>query len=315
PDVTHIVYVDPVGYSELEDLAALQSVGRAVGRLNKILPKRRFILLGPGRWGSRGDIKLGVSVTYSDINNTSMLIEMAKQKGNYVPDLSFGTHFFQDLVEASIRYLPLYLDDESITFNQDFFDNSKNILPEILPEFKNLQNVLKVIDVQNSTNGKQMKVLMNAELDKAVAYLVRPATAIDFEVSEVKQSLTSNEDNWKWRRRMSEKIASLLDGERFGVKAFYVVGSTKNATAAPADDIDVIIHFEGTDEQRVQLLIWLEGWDLCLAEMNYIRTGTRAEKILDVKIVSTIEIEKKRGIAERIGSITDPAKRLPLKEK
>ena len=81
-------------------------VGRAVGRLNQILPRRAFILLGPGRWGSRGDIKMGVSVTYADISNTAMLIEIARQKGNYVPDLSFGTHFFQDLVEADIKYLP-----------------------------------------------------------------------------------------------------------------------------------------------------------------------------------------------------------------
>ena len=67
--------------------------------------------MGPGRWGSRGDIKLGVSVTYADINNTAMLIEIARRTGNYVPDLSFGTHFFQDLVEAQIRYLPLYPDE------------------------------------------------------------------------------------------------------------------------------------------------------------------------------------------------------------
>jgi hypothetical protein len=37
-----------------------------------------------------------------------MLIEIARRTGSYVPDLSFGTHFFQDLVEAQIRYLPLY---------------------------------------------------------------------------------------------------------------------------------------------------------------------------------------------------------------
>lgn len=81
--------------------------------------------MGPGRWGSRGDIKLGVNVTYSDINNTSMLIEIAKQMGNYTPDLSFGTHFFQDLVEASIRYLPLYPDAEDVIFNEPFSVSQK----------------------------------------------------------------------------------------------------------------------------------------------------------------------------------------------
>ncbi|MBD3332008.1 pyruvate, phosphate dikinase, partial [candidate division GN15 bacterium] len=74
PDITHIVFVDPDRYSQLPDRDTMASVGRAVGRLNQVLPKRQFVLMGPGRWGSRGDIKLGVSVTYSDINNTCLLM-------------------------------------------------------------------------------------------------------------------------------------------------------------------------------------------------------------------------------------------------
>ena len=111
PDITHIVYVDPESYDGLSSQADLLAVGRAVGRLNKLLPRRRFILMGPGRWGSRGDIRLGVKVSYSDISNTAVLVEIARKKGNILPDLSFGTHFFQDLVEAEIRYLPLYPDE------------------------------------------------------------------------------------------------------------------------------------------------------------------------------------------------------------
>src|SRR5690606_9145834 len=110
-NISHIVYVDPEAYSNLQSLSELTDVGKAVGMLNVILPRRRFILMGPGRWGSRGDIKMGVQVTYADINNTAALIEIARQRSSYVPELSFGTHFFQDLVEANIRYLPLYPDD------------------------------------------------------------------------------------------------------------------------------------------------------------------------------------------------------------
>ena len=94
PDITHIVYVNPDQYSKIETINELKAIGRAISKLNQLLPKRQFILMGPGRWGSRGDIKLGVNVTYSDINNTAVLIEIARKKGNYVPDLSFGTHFF-----------------------------------------------------------------------------------------------------------------------------------------------------------------------------------------------------------------------------
>ena len=132
PDITHIVYVDPEKYDAISEHTSLTAVGRAVGRLNKLLPKRKFILMGPGRWGSRGDIKLGVSVTYSDINNCAALIEIARKKGNYTPDLSFGTHFFQDLVEARIYPLAVFLDDEEAFFNREFFYETPNRLLEYL---------------------------------------------------------------------------------------------------------------------------------------------------------------------------------------
>ncbi len=128
PDITHVVFVAPDAYAALPDVETMRSVGRVVGALNQLLPKRSFILVGPGRWGSRGDIKLGVSVTYADINNTAMLVEVARRKGDYVPDLSFGTHFFQDLVEAGIRYLPLYPDDPGVVFQESFLMAAPNRL-------------------------------------------------------------------------------------------------------------------------------------------------------------------------------------------
>jgi len=175
PDITHIVYIDPQKYGELSSRSDLLEVGRAVSKLNKLLPKRSFILMGPGRWGSRGDIKLGVNVTYSAINNTAVLIEVARQKGNYVPDLSFGTHFFQDLVEADIRYLPLYPDDDGVIFNEDFLLKSKNTLAEVLPGFAALKDTIHLIDVPANTGGQILKILLNADLDEALGILDDPA--------------------------------------------------------------------------------------------------------------------------------------------
>lgn len=180
-DITHIVYVDPQQYGDLSDYQDLLDVGRAVGKLNKILPKRQFILMGPGRWGSRGDRKLGVKVTYSDINNASMLIEIAHKRGDYMPDPSFGTHFFQDLVEASIRYLPLYPDDSDVDFNDGFLTTSQNNLPKLIPEFAHLSGVIKVIDVFTATDGLVLQVYMNADTEEAIAILAEPT---DLELGE-----------------------------------------------------------------------------------------------------------------------------------
>src|SRR5579875_1401441 len=197
PDITHIVYVDPEGYSQLSNYKTMQEVGHAVSRLNKLLPKRQFILIGPGRWGSRGDIRLGVPVSYSDINNSAMLIEVARQKGNYLPDLSFGTHFFQDLVEASIRYLPLYPDDPKNIFQEQFLRHSRSVLEELLPEFASLSDTLRVIDVPRETNGPSLRVLMNDELDQAVAFLSPPQKDGERLEAELATPGRAGEEYWR----------------------------------------------------------------------------------------------------------------------
>lgn len=173
--ITHIVYVDPQKYSELNNFPELAAVGKAVGMLNQVLPKRQFILMGPGRWGSRGDIKLGVNVSYSDINNTAMVIEIARKQKDYLPEPSFGTHFFLDLVEDSIRYLPLYPDDTEVIFNENYLSSQVNILPDLLPDCAHLIDVLRVIDVSKSSNGKVLNIYMNANTAEALAVLDDPA--------------------------------------------------------------------------------------------------------------------------------------------
>lgn len=313
PTITHIVYVDPQRYTELGSHEELVRVGRAVGRLNKLLPKRRFILMGPGRWGSRGDIKLGVHVTYSDINNTALLVEIARRQGDYTPDLSFGTHFFQDLVESSIRYLPLYPDEPDVLFQERFLLEAPNVLADLAPEYADLADVLHVIDVAHAADGQALHVLMNAEDDQAVALLGPPSAAFTTTDQALPVDITKREQDWRWRLRMAERVAAQLDPAAFGVAGFYVFGSVKNATAGPASDIDVLIHFRGTGEQRTELERWLEGWSLCLSEMNYLRTGYRTDGLLDVHFVTDEDITRRTSYAVRIGAVSDAARALPMK--
>lgn len=298
PNIKYIVYVRPEKYNELSDHKELLAVGRAVSHLNKLLPKQEFILMGPGRWGSRGDIKLGVSVTYSDINNTAALIEIARKKGNYVPDLSFGTHFFQDLVEASIRYLPLYPDDPGIVFNEEFLSKSPNALFEILPAFSHLSGVIHVIEVSQASGGMVMRLLMNADMDKAVGILAPPASE-DLSQQELEEQIEStDEDHLSWKLHLIDKMASQIDPERFGLKALYLLGSTNKISASDGGNIKLLAHFNGTKSQKTGLLTWLEGWSLCLDEMNYMRTGYKSGKLLDIQFASDDEIITKEEIVK-----------------
>jgi hypothetical protein len=311
--ISHVVYVDPGAYSRLEP-DRIRELSRAVGRLNRLLPKRQFALVGPGRWGSRGDIRLGVPVSYADISNTALLVEVARQKGGYVPDLSFGTHFFQDLVESNIRYLPLYPDDPEVAFNEGFFLGAPNALASLTPEFEALSDVLRVIDVPAASGGRVLRILMNGDLDEAVGLLATPAPgAVAAAPASVAPPLPVRpEDHWRWRLRMAQRIAALVDPARFGVRAAWVFGSTKNGTAGPASDIDLLLHVEPHDPRRDALAAWLDGWSRALAEMNELRTGYHTEGLLDVHYVTDDDIARGTSFAAKIGAVTDPARPLEL---
>jgi hypothetical protein len=170
-NIEYIVYVDPFAYNSLQSLDRMKQVATVVSRLNKRLPRRSFILIGPGRWGSRGDIKLGVQVTYSDINNTAMLVELAYSKGGYIPELSFGTHFFQDLVESDIKYLPIYPDEKNNFFNKEMFDEGENLLPQLLPDEAEMVDIVKVIAANQEDENQIFSVMMDSDAEKAIGYL------------------------------------------------------------------------------------------------------------------------------------------------
>jgi len=313
PDITHVVYVVPEAYGALPTEEAMRRVGRAVSELNRILPKRKFILMGPGRWGSRGDIKLGVRVTYADINNTAVLIEVARRQGSYVPDVSFGTHFFQDLVEASIRYLPLYPDDPDVAFNTDFLGGDNNILADLLPEFADLAECVRVIDVGQVSGGRVLRVLMNSDQEEAMAVLQEPATeerAVPTAASE--SQLHEPVQFWRWRFRMAERMIRSLNGAEGTLAGAYLYGSVKNGTAGPDSDIDLLVHFRGDECDRQKLETYFSGWDAALVEMNYSRTGVRMDHILDVTFLTDADVASGRGLAQLIGAVTNEARPLDL---
>ncbi len=168
-DIEYVVYVDALGYAGLGSEKEMREVALIVSRLNVSLPMRKFILVGPGRWGSKGDIKLGVPINYSDIHNTSLLIEYARVKQDYEPELSFGSHFFQDLVEADIKYLPLYPDQEENLFNEDFFLRSANSLNDFVDTDKKYLNVVHLIRVSDFANDCNLSIYMDGENSDALA--------------------------------------------------------------------------------------------------------------------------------------------------
>jgi hypothetical protein len=89
------------------------------------------------------------------------------------PEASFGTHFFQDLVESNIYPLAIYLDDEEVVFSREFFYNTSNQLLNYLPGEQNLLDALRVIQVCSFRPDHHIELVMDDNEGRAVAYLDR----------------------------------------------------------------------------------------------------------------------------------------------
>lgn len=168
--IRYILYVDPSQYARLAPPSEKLEVARALGRLNRILKDEEFILIGPGRWGS-SNVDLGVKVTYADVFNSKMLVELGfKSAGGGMPEVSYGTHFFQDLVEARIFPLAVFPEQDGVLFDRRFLAETPNLLTSLLPDEAALEGVLKVIDVSAVRNGQLLEVVMSSEQNRALAW-------------------------------------------------------------------------------------------------------------------------------------------------
>lgn len=172
PRIRYIVYIDPAAYTRKASVDVRQEMGRIVGQLNRHPDISLYptMLMGPGRWGS-SNVTLGVNTSYADINNTSVLVEIAREEAGHLPDVSYGTHFFLDLVESRIIYLPLYPDDPEAAFNQEFFDNAANMLSHFLPAAESFEAFIKVIDVPSVAGGKYAQVVADPRTQQALCFI------------------------------------------------------------------------------------------------------------------------------------------------
>jgi hypothetical protein len=177
-DIGYIIYIDPRKYAEVATIDMKKSLGRVIGQLNNHLREKkcRVMMMGPGRWGSN-NIELGVNVGYADIDGTVVLVEVAFEKAGHTPEVSYGTHFFQDLVESNILYLPVYPDEAAADFNTSFFSRSRNVLKELLPELKEFEEIMHVIDVPLTTDGASAKVIADLQTRNAICFLERSSAS------------------------------------------------------------------------------------------------------------------------------------------
>jgi hypothetical protein len=144
--LSRIVYVVTEKYAALKEQDRY-AVARLIGQINRLHPAddRGLMLIGPGRWGTHSP-SLGIPVSFTEISRTSGVCEVVAMHECLVPDVSLGTHFFNDLVEHDMLYVAYFPRKAGNTIDDEWFRNAPNRLLELEPRGALLAEVVRVID-------------------------------------------------------------------------------------------------------------------------------------------------------------------------
>lgn len=179
-----IVYVTPSLYGKLGQADRL-TVARIIGKINRASEGRILMVLGPGRWGSQ-DLWLGIPVAFSDINNVKVLGEIVAMHENLVPDVSLGTHFINELIEADMLYFALFPNQAGNRIDEKAIRRQPNRLVKLLPELRQVpgqwSELIRVVDVKAQSmilyaDAEQQRVNVTVEAPPSARRVSRPHPA------------------------------------------------------------------------------------------------------------------------------------------
>jgi hypothetical protein len=140
--IDYVIYVDPQAYLHLNEQDKY-AIARQIGFINTKMKSKNAMLIGPGRWGTTTP-SLGVPVHFAELCNMTVICELSSIEAGFMPELSYGSHFFQDLVETGIFYVAIMEGQKEVIFNLDHLQRKENILETILPQSKVFSDVIHI---------------------------------------------------------------------------------------------------------------------------------------------------------------------------
>ena len=144
--IDYVIYVDAKGYAAKNEQGKY-TVARLIGDINHDLADKNLMLIGPGRFGTTTP-SLGVPVHFTELNHVQVMCEYSSADLGLMPELSYGSHFFQDLVETGIFYVALFSDKKDVNFNPRKFLDGGNRLLEVLGKGEGYEDTLYLCPVE-----------------------------------------------------------------------------------------------------------------------------------------------------------------------
>jgi len=99
-DISDVIYLDPGNFDNLLTTAMSDEIEAMNQKM--ISNNLRYVLIGPGRWGTR-DRFLGIPVAWPQISNAKVITEVTLP--GYHVDASLGSHFFHNVTSMNVGYL------------------------------------------------------------------------------------------------------------------------------------------------------------------------------------------------------------------
>lgn len=151
--IDRFVYVSPAVYGILPERDR-HAVARLIGRINQHpeLRQGHTMLMGPGRWGTTTP-SLGVPVSFAEINRMAVLCEIVAMRKDLVPDVSFATHFFAEMVEMNLLYMAIFPNQPETRFDMPLFEEAPSRTREFAPDAAGYENAVRVVDAAALTGG------------------------------------------------------------------------------------------------------------------------------------------------------------------
>jgi hypothetical protein len=166
-----LVFVVPQVYGRLSEKARYEAA-RLIGAIchhERLAEQKRIMLLGPGRWGT-GTPALGIPVSFGEINTASVFCEIDSMHEGLVPDLSLGTHFFNEMVEMNILYMAYFGGRAGNRLDAGFLLGESNLLGDLVAGSGNWETAIRVIDAASLKAGGKLYLHADSPGQRGVLY-------------------------------------------------------------------------------------------------------------------------------------------------
>lgn len=165
--IDRIIYVIPEAYSSLPERDRY-AIARYIGEIVKDDETQCTMLIGPGRWGTTSP-ELGIPISFPEIKSVDVICEIAAMHEYLIPDLSLGSHFFNELIETDILYFAIQPNIENHFADYDFLNNTAISSEQTSTDAEKWKNIVRVI-YSNKEKNMTYHFVATPQGQKAILY-------------------------------------------------------------------------------------------------------------------------------------------------